>query len=379
MAEEPYQGFEQGPIRPPSESGSLLIRVTRNCPWNRCTFCGLYKGERFSRRPVAHVLRDIDAVRHWLTVLQRAEAAGGGGLPAPGQYLAEGDWMAAVAARNWLAAGAGSVFLQDSNSLIVKPDHVIAILTHLKTTFPSIERITSYARSQTVARIDAADLTRIAAAGLNRIHIGLESGCDAVLAKVAKGADRAAHVAAGLKVKAAGIQLSEYFMPGLGGRILSRQHALDSAETLNRIDPDFIRLRTLALPDGLMLAREQAEGRFDQLNDLETAEELLLFLQTLSGITSRIKSDHILNLFEEIDGVLPDDRERLLAVVRRFLAMDAEEQVLYRIGRRTGLFRRLDDCRDPVLRRHAQGYVDRWSVTAANVDAICAELVKRFI
>ena len=379
MAEEPYQGFEQGPIRPPSESGSLLIRVTRNCPWNRCTFCGLYKGERFSRRPVAHVLRDIDTVRHWTTVLRRAEAGGGGGLPSPGQHLAEDDWMAVVAARNWLAAGAGSVFLQDSNSLIVKPDHVIAILTHLKTTFPSIERITSYARSQTVARIDAVDLGRIAAAGLNRIHIGLESGCDAVLAKVAKGADRAAHVAAGLKVKAAGIQLSEYFMPGLGGRILSRQHALDSAETLNRIDPDFIRLRTLALPDGLILAREQTEGRFDQLNDLETAEELLLFLQTLSGITSRIKSDHILNLFEEIDGVLPDDRERLLAVVRRFLAMDAEEQVLYRIGRRTGLFRRLDDCRDPVLRRHAQGYVDRWSVTAANVDAICAELVKRFI
>ena len=61
--DESYQGFEQGPIRPPSESGSLLIRITRNCPWNRCTFCGLYKGELFSQRPVAHVLQDIDTLR----------------------------------------------------------------------------------------------------------------------------------------------------------------------------------------------------------------------------------------------------------------------------------------------------------------------------
>lgn len=376
---EPYLGVEQGPIRPPSESDSLFIRVTRNCPWNRCTFCGLYKGERFSQRPVHHVLRDIDAIRRWMDVLRRHGTGGGAGGPVPGPNPAANDWSALHAARTWLAAGARSVFLQDSNSLIVKPDHLIAILTHLRASFPTIERITSYARSRTIARIDEADLVRIAAAGLNRVHIGLESGCDAVLTRVAKGADQATHVAAGRKVKAAGIELSEYFMPGLGGRALSRQHALDSAEALNRIDPDFIRLRTLALPAGLPLAREQAEGSFDPLGDLEIAEELLLFLQALAGITSRITSDHILNLFEEIDGVLPDDRDRMTAVIHRFLAMAPEEQVLYRIGRRTGLFRRLDDCRDPLLRRQAQGHVERWSATPANVDAICAELSKRFI
>ncbi|MGB7910737.1 MAG: hypothetical protein WCF59_00775, partial [Desulfobaccales bacterium] len=59
---EPYGGFEQGPIRPPSEAGSLLLRVTRNCPWNRCRFCSTYKDTRFSRRPLDHVIRDIEAV-----------------------------------------------------------------------------------------------------------------------------------------------------------------------------------------------------------------------------------------------------------------------------------------------------------------------------
>jgi len=378
QVDQPYQGFEQGPIRPPSESGSLLIRVTRNCPWNRCTFCGLYKGEPFSQRPVAHVLRDIDTVRHYAQLLRGGQGTPGS-LPPLDPATNRDEQMALFAARNWLLAGGTSVFLQDSNSLIIKPDHLVTILQHLKATFPGIERITSYARSQTIARMEDADLARIAAAGLNRIHIGLESGCDAVLAQVKKGADKAAHILAGCKVKQAEIELSEYYMPGLGGRRFSRQHALESADALNRINPDFIRLRTLALPEGLELAREQASGAFEKMGDRETAEELLLFLQALSGITSRVKSDHILNLFEEIDGILPDDLQRMLAVIRRFLAMDPEEQMLYQIGRRTGLFRRLDDCRDPGLRRQALGFVEQWMVTPENVDAICDELLKRFI
>jgi hypothetical protein len=376
--EEVYQGFEQGPIRPPSESGSLLIRVTRNCPWNRCTFCGLYKGETFSQRPVAHVLRDIDTVQHYVALLQGGQGTLGS-LPPFDPAASWDEQMALYAARNWLLAGGTSVFLQDSNSLIIKPDHLVTILLHLKAAFPRIERITSYARSQTIARMDDADLARIAAAGLNRIHIGLESGCDEVLARVKKGADKAAHILAGRKVKQAGMELSEYYMPGLGGRSLSRQHALESADALNRINPDFIRLRTLALPEGLELTREQANGGFEKMGDRETAEELLLFLQSLTGITSRVKSDHILNLFEEIDGILPDDRQRMLTVIHRFLAMDPEEQMLYQIGRRTGLFRRLDDCRDPRLRQQAQGFVEQWMVTPENVDAICDELIKRFI
>ena len=378
---EPYNGFEQGPIRPPSESGSLLIRVTRNCPWNRCTFCGLYKGESFSQRPLAHVLHDTDTVRQQVELLQQEVAANGsaGRLRPPESGMRWSEQMAWHAARDWVQAGSRAVFLQDSNSLIIKPDLLITILQHLKAAFPGIERITSYGRSQTIARISDQDLARIAAAGLNRIHIGLESGCDRVLTRVKKGADQQTHIRAGGKVKRAGMELSEYFMPGLGGRSLSKEHARESAEALNRINPDFIRLRTLAIPEAIELAGEVASGAFAKMGDRETAEELLLFLQTLTGITSRVRSDHILNLFEEVDGVLPDDRARMIAVIERFLAMAPEEQVLYQIGRRTGIFRRLDDCRDPGLRRQAQRYVEQWMVTPENVDRICDQLVQRFI
>ena len=66
---EAYQCMEQGPIRPPAEARSLLLRVTRNCPWNRCTFCPLYKNKRFTLRPMAHIRRDIDLVHEFVTAM----------------------------------------------------------------------------------------------------------------------------------------------------------------------------------------------------------------------------------------------------------------------------------------------------------------------
>ncbi len=43
--------FELGPIRPVDAADSLLIRTTRGCPWNRCTFCTLYDNMKFSHGP----------------------------------------------------------------------------------------------------------------------------------------------------------------------------------------------------------------------------------------------------------------------------------------------------------------------------------------
>ena len=249
---ELYNGFEQGPIRPPSEANSLLIRVTRNCPWNHCTFCPVYKKRRFSLRPKAHVIEDIEAVYRHVSALHALADANGRVLQADlNEHLGSIDnneFAPFQAAVQWYGAGMRSIFLQDANSLIIKPDDLIEILQHLQRRFPDVERITSYARSHTIARISDAHLAAMRAAGLDRIHIGLESGSDVVLKKVRKGVDKATQVKAGRKVKRAGMQLSEYLMPGLGGREFSELHAKESADALNQIDPDFIRLRTLALP-----------------------------------------------------------------------------------------------------------------------------------
>ena len=362
-----YQGFEQGPIRPPSEAQSLLIRVVRNCPWNRCTFCPVYKGTDFSLRPVEHVLRDIDAVSRVTEALER-------GAEPPRE-----DRHAQAAAFNWYRYGMKSVFLQDANALAVAPDALIAIIEHLRQRFANIERVTAYARSQSITRLKPGRMEAIGAAGLDRIHIGLESGSDTVLRFVKKGPTKAKHIEAGQRVKAAGIELSEYYMPGLGGREWSREHAVESADALNRIDPDFIRLRSLAVPSSVPLFDDLAQGRFEKCTDRMVVEELLVFLEHLDGITSRITSDHVLNLLGELEGKLPEDKPRLLAALRRFLDLSPQDQMVYQVGRRLGAFHSLDDLADPRRTRMVEENCRAYGITPDNVDTMIDELMQRFI
>jgi hypothetical protein len=368
-----YEGFEQGPIRPPSEAHSLLLRVTRNCPWNHCTFCPVYKGARFSVRPVAHIVRDIDAVYEAMQQLREGSRA-----PASmGQ--AQGDPRAGAAARNWSRYGRTQVFIQDANSLVVDPGDLMAILRHLTARFPEVTRITSYARSSTIANLDAGALAGLRGAGLSRIHIGMESGANEVLKMVRKGATQRLHIRAGLKVKAAGMELSEYYMPGLGGRRLLDANAVETAAALNQINPDFIRLRTLAIPTQIPLYEDYAAGRFEKATDVETARELLVFLESLSGITSAIRSDHILNLLPEVDGQLPQDQASLMGVVGAFLNLEPELQFIYRLARRLGLMSGLGDLAAPGKIARVEGVCREYGLRPDGVDAVTDDLMRRFI
>lgn len=383
-ASDDYRGFEQGPIRPPNEARSLLVRVTRNCPWNRCTFCPVYKGAKFSRRSVEHVKRDIDAAHRYVEALREvADQAGGitaDSLAGIADTVEPRDPVAFHAACNWLLAGGmKSVFLQDANSLILKTPELVEILRHLKERFPSVERVTSYARAQTVAMKTDDELKAIAEAGLDRVHLGMESGSNDVLALVQKGVTKEQHIQAGLKVKAAGLELSEYVMPGLGGRRLSQVHALETADALNRIDPHFIRIRTLAIPPSAPLADEWRAGRFEKCTDLMMAHELLAFIENLDGISSVVASDHILNLLQEVRGRLPDDKQQMLEVIRTFLALTPSEQALYQVGRRTGIFACVAHMDVPHRRAEAEAVCRALSVTPGNVDEVTDRIMRSFV
>lgn len=380
---EAYQGFEQGPIRPPSEAHSLLIRVTRNCPWNRCTFCPVYKGSRFSLRPVDHVKKDIDAVHRCIEVI-RQTADGSGAIPKASirktfEEYDPRDLQAFNAALNWTGGGMQSVFIQDANSLIIKPSDLVEILVHLRQRFPWVKRITSYARSHTIARIKDSDLKAIRAAGLNRIHIGLESGSNDVLKMMKKGTTKETHIKAGLKVKKAGMELSEYIMPGLGGKTHAEVHALETADALNKINPEFIRLRTLAIPNSVSLFNQWESGRFEKCTDLMMVKEMELLIESLDGITSFLQSDHILNLFQNLEGKLPDDKDRMLDILRSFSAMEPERQTVYQVGRRLGFFSSLNDMKSPQRLVKAEQACQDLGITPDNVDAVIDELMKRFI
>lgn len=365
----PAAPFEQGPIRPPSEASSLLLRVNRNCPWNRCTFCSIYKKTKFSIRPVQDVINDIDTIHQIIEGLE----SGGGWM----KKTAPVDEQAWYAARNWRSCGMKSVFLQDADCLTIRPENLVKILLHLRSRFPQVERVTAYARSSSVARIPDDTLKEIADAGLNRIHIGMETASDQVLALVRKGASKEIHVEAGLKVKRAGMELSEYFLVGLGGSEHSEEHALESADALNRINPDFIRFRTLHLPDRIRLfAGVEGADPYRWTSDLVQAREIHTLIANLDGITSSIRSDHSYNLFMEIDGELPGDKERLLGILRRFIGMPPELRYLYEVGKRTGHFVRLADLELAGRLEQVREFCRSAGITPENADQQLHDLVQ---
>jgi hypothetical protein len=379
----PYKGFELGPIRPPSEAKSLMVRITRNCHWNRCLFCPVYKGSRFSIRPVEHVLADLDALARHLESLSAISAGAGILLEDDVRELHRSlppeEIPSFRAAYYWFLAGQESVFLQDADSLVIKPSRMLQVLERLKTHFPTIKRITSYSRSDTIDRIAPNDLKSFADLGLNRIHIGMESGSDRVLEMVRKGVTKEVHIRAGLKVKGAGIELSEYYMPGLGGVDLYRENALETADAMVRINPEFVRLRTLAIPEKAPIAGEIRSGRFRKCSETLAVEEILLFLENLNGCDGFLASDHSLNLLQELEGSLQNDRQRMLELLETFLAMDPEGRSLFQFGRRTGIFSVLSDMNDPIKLARARDKASEMGVTAENVDDVCDRIANRFI
>jgi radical SAM superfamily enzyme YgiQ (UPF0313 family) len=260
--------YELPPMRPPSEAYSLLLRVMRGCPWNYCTFCFAYKelSRKECLRPVEAVLQDIDELRYSV------------------------DY--------WKGLGYDSeprtAFLADSNAVIIRTDDLVRIVAYLRQAFPSLQRVTSYGRAKTILNKPLDDLVRLREAGLTRLHLGLESGDDEVLRRVKKGATAQEMIDAGLKVKDTGFELSEYVMPGLGGRAASRQHALNTARVLNAIDPHYIRVRTLMLVPGTTLRDEFERGEFEPLTRREILEEIGSMVEALD-VRGRLCFDHMAN------------------------------------------------------------------------------------
>ena len=276
----------EGPIyRPPSEADSLLIQATVGCPHNKCTFCMVYKkGPQYRVRPVKNICEDID----------EACAASGGNVK--------------------------SLFFPSGNSIAMPTQDLAAICRYSMTKFPGLERITVYGSSHYIAKKGLAKMITLRDAGLSRIHVGLESGDDDLLKKVKKGTNAKEQITAGKIVKEAGIELSEYVILGLGGIERTEIHALKTAEVLNEIGPDFIRLRTLVPKINTLLLHEINKGRFQLLTPHQVLKETRILLENLQCRTL-LSSDHYTN-YLNLSGHLPADKDGLLAEIDRALKWD---------------------------------------------------------
>jgi hypothetical protein len=351
--------YELGPIRPPSEGRdrSLLIRATRNCPWNRCRFCSVYKTQKFQYRSASEVKADIDVARALADEMKAASwRAGLGGRidndllrgiigdnpdlysrDSPDPEGLEPRLHSLVNLASWLSTGGRTAFLQDADTPIMRVPDLLEVLTHLKESFPSIERVTSYGRAKTLSKRSLDELKQLHQAGLSRLHVGLESGADEVLAYMEKGVTAEEHIRGGRRVVEAGISLSEYVMPGLGGRRWSERHALESARVVNEIGPDFVRLRSLIVGRGGLLDEQVESGDFEVMDEDEIVAEIGLIIENLDCNTY-VASDQMSNLLWEVEGRLPKDKQAMLDTVNGYLSKGAFERLRFCLERRRRSF-----------------------------------------
>jgi len=379
--------FEQGPIRPPNEARSLLLRLTRNCPWNQCLFCPVYKRRKFSLRSVAEIKDDIRAAADIADEIKTASRQLGFNGEVNDQVVSHifnqsgfSDNYRSIAA--WLYYKTDACFLQDADNLIMKTGELVEVLEFLRKKFPQISRVTTYSRSRTVIRKSVESLKLIRQAGLDRVHIGLETGYDPLLKLMKKGVSAAQQIEAGQRLLQAGMELSEYVMPGLGGQEMWREHATETAKVLNRINPHFIRLRSLRVPRRVPLYSKLEDGTFSTQTDDMLAEEIRVFINTLDNITSTVTSDHIMNLLEEVSGTLPGDKEKMLEVVRRYQQLPDTDRLIYRAGRRGGAYRSTDDLKnDPATYKKLRNLISQVQEKEGpqGVEKFLTEMVDRYI
>ena len=276
--------YEGVVYRPPSEAGSLIIQATLSCPHNRCAFCAMYKNRKFRKRPLEQVIEDLD-----------------------------------LALATYGPDAIRTIFLADGNTAVLPTRKLVAIGEAAHRRFPGLERITVYGSAKFLVKKSEEEWRRVAAAGITRIHSGLESGDAVTLDQIGKGVTPEQAIEAYRHVKAAGIQLSVYLMVGVAGVERWREHALGSAHVLNEAPPDFVRLRTFIPAPGTPWHERWEQGRLTLLSAHQALEETRLLIENLEGPTELL-SDHLSN-FIDVRGRFPEEKPTMLAQIDEALGL----------------------------------------------------------
>jgi radical SAM superfamily enzyme YgiQ (UPF0313 family) len=263
-------------FRPPSEADSLLLQATIGCSHNRCTFCAMYRDKQFRVRPLEDVLEDIRL------------------------------------AREYHGPDIRRVFLCDGNALILPTPHLLRILTTLEQTFPDLQRVGVYANARDLISKSIEELKELVGHRLSLFYLGLESGSDAILRQIDKGATAAQMVAGVRHGMNAGLKASVIFLLGLGGRKQWRENAVESAKAVSQMNPNYLSALTVTVVPGTPLARQQKSGEFELPEPAEFAAELKLFLEQVDVKATVFRSNHASN-YVPLEGRLPKDKERMVA------------------------------------------------------------------
>jgi len=331
--------FSIGHIRPPFHADSLLLRITENCTWNKCNFCTLYKEGTFHTRTTEDIKKDIDAVADYRDRICGHITDGKVDRTAVyDEYTAlenDAEKECYSMVFNWITQDKmKTAFLQDANTLALLPEKTAEIVDYLRNKIPSLSTVAAYGRADTLSKISQEQYMLLKSSGLTMIHSGFETGCDEVLKLLNKGTTSAQQIEAGTKIKKAGIIFNAFYMNGCGGRTFSQKNAEKTAEVMNAINPDYIRIRTFVVKPGTKMWEMKQNKAFDECTDIEKVRELLMMIKLLKNCDGYIISDHIINLLPYVEGYLNRDKKKIEEYIQNFLDLPRIEQKRFQILRR---------------------------------------------
>lgn len=270
--------YEGNIFRPPGEWKSYLLQCTIGCSYNKCTFCGMYKDKSFRVRPLKDILEDVDMAKAYYGDVKR-------------------------------------VFLCDGDAIIMRQDELLAILEKLYQSFPSLEKVTTYAGPKSTMTKTPEQLRELRQAGLVRTYLGVESGSDEVLKTTNKGVTAQEMLEAGLRLTEAGFDLWDIILIGLAGPgEASTRHAIQTAELINKMKPRHLSAMTYMVADGTPMAEDVHARRFQVLSPDETLREIRTLIEHLETGPLHFTSNHASN-YLPLKGTLPDDKEHLLSLI----------------------------------------------------------------
>jgi hypothetical protein len=260
-------------ILPPDQYLSVVLQATRGCSWNRCTFCTLYRGQRFA------VASPDDFASH----IQQVKG-----------LLGE-----AIGLRK-------SLFLGDANALIIPQERLLALLDLAHDHFPidAPRPGFDYVLNGIYAFLDIfgaehktlADYRALQQRGVRRIYIGLETGDDEVFQLLNKPGSPQEAFEVVRTIKQAGLQVGVIVLAGAGGAELAAQHINNSVRVLAAMPlnaSDIIYISPLVVSEEETYSQRLRDKGLRPLSQEETHEQVTTIKHTLkTGVATGGANEH---------------------------------------------------------------------------------------
>ena len=289
--------FTEPAMRPPQEAGSLLLRATQGCTYNKCHFCYVSRGYPFM-------------------------------AVTPGQLEKE------IASLSAFFPEDAAVYMTGSNPFALPTEKLREYLLVIGRHVPRFRRVSMQGRIADIAAKSMAELRELRDMGLRHLYTGTESGNDEALRLMNKGQTAAQSVEQLHRLDEAGITYTAFYILGMGGRGAGKISGEATARMFNEVHPKLITTTGMTVFRHTPLADMAGRGEFIEASEREKIEELRAFLQNLT-IDVFYDGIHYLNpLNYRFSNSDAEAKRRVLADIDDVLISSSDEELELMVSRR---------------------------------------------